>query len=136
MDTPIVKAADNKSAIEKVEEQAKKGLVLKNEEIKTVEKQIKDETSKAKSDALQARLNKAIEENAKNAVANYVADALNTDYKFDKIADSRAIANDAVAKLPEGEVKKDLAKQVVDATIVRDDYEAVTAKEDIETAKD
>lgn len=136
MDTPIVKAADNKSAIEKVEEQAKKGLVLKNEDIKTVEKQIKDETSKAKSDALQARLNKAIEENAKNAVANYVADALNTDYKFDKIADSRAIANDAVAKLPEGEVKKDLQKQVVDATVVRYDYEAVTAKEDIETAKD
>lgn len=136
MDTPIVKAADNKSAIEKVEEQAKKGLVLKNEDIKTVEKQIKDETSKAKSDALQARLNKAIEENAKNAVANYVADALNTDYKFDKIADSRAIANDAVAKLPEGEVKKDLQKQVVDATIVRYDYEAVTAKKDIETAKD
>ena len=136
MDTPIVKAADNKSAIEKVEEQAKKGLVLKNEDIKTVEKQIKDETSKAKSDALQARLNKAIEENAKNAVANYVTDALNTDYKFDKIADSRAIANDAVAKLPEGEVKKDLQKQVVDATVVRYDYEAVTAKEDIETAKD
>lgn len=128
MDTPIVKAADNKSAIEKVEAAAKNGELKKDSElVKAVEDEIKNETSVSKSNALQERLDKALELNAKKAVEKYVANATNSDYKLSNlIADANEV-QDKINLVKNTTVKTNLTDKKEAATDVRDDYEEIVA---------
>lgn len=129
MDTPIVKAADNKSAIEKVEAAAKNGELKKDSElVKAVEKQIKDETSKAKSDALQERLDKALNANLEKLAEKLVNAFLNKDFKSEKLADENKVYTEFKnAYVKDADLKAKLDKKVIDARAVRADYDKVVS---------
>ncbi len=129
MDTPIVKAADNKSAIEKVEAAAKNGELKKDSElVKAVEKQIKDETSKAKSDALQERLDKALNANLEKLAEKLVNAFLNKDFKSEKLADENKVYTEFKnAYVKDADLKAKLDKKVIDASAVRADYDKVVS---------
>ena len=125
MDTPIVKAADNKSetAVEIVERLAKTGEV-KEAEKKAADKQIADESSVAKTAELQKRLDAALKLNAEKAVANYVAKALNADFKATLLPAEKTKATTAIGFAPAAE-QAALNTKVTNAEDVRNDYEAL-----------
>lgn len=126
MDTPIVKAADNKTetAIEKVERLAKTGEV-KQADKDAAANQITDESSVAKTAELQKRLDAALKLNAEKAVANYVAKALNPDFKAAKLTTEKNDATTAINFLTAADVKTALNAKVTNAEDVRTDYEAL-----------
>lgn len=125
VDTPIVKAADNKSetAVEIVERLAKTGEV-KEAEKKAADKQIADESSVAKTAELQKRLDAALKLNAEKAVANYVAKALNADFKATLLPAEKTKATTAIGFAPAAE-QAALNTKVTNAEDVRNDYEAL-----------
>ena len=127
MDTPIVKAADNKkeTAIEIVERLAKTGEATATEKGKA-DNQITAETSVSKSNALQKRLDAALKLNAEKAVENYVAKALNADFKSTLLPAEETKATTAIGFAPAAE-QAALTTKVNDAKDVRADYDAVVA---------
>lgn len=125
MDTPIVKAADNKTKtdIEKLEESAKTGAVTATEKT-NAENQVNNEPSVAKTAELKNRLNAALKLNAEKAVANYVAKALNPDFKTALLTTEEGNANTAIGYLPLAD-QAALKAKVTDAKDVRTDYDAL-----------
>lgn len=125
MDTPIVKAADNKkeTAIEIVERLAKTGEATATEKGK-VDTDISNETSVSKSNALQNRLDAALKLNAEKAVENYVAKALNADFKSTLLPAEETKATTAIGFAPAAE-QAALTAKVNNAKDVRADYDAV-----------
>lgn len=125
MDTPIVKAADNKTetAIEKVERLAKTGEV-KQADKDAAANQITDESSVAKTAELQKRLDAALKLNAEKAVENYVAKALNADFKSTLLPAEETKATTAIGFAPAAE-QAALTAKVNNAKDVRADYDAV-----------
>lgn len=126
--TPIVDDQKTLSNIEKLERLAKTGdIKVDAKEIPAVEKEIREESSVKKSTELQERLDKALELNAKNAVAKYVANATNNDYKYSVLTGDAFRTNELVDLVKDATVKTALKAKVTDATNVRDDYEFLNA---------
>ena len=128
MDTPIVKAADNKSEtpVETVEKLAKTGEATKTQK-DAADTQIANEPSVKKSAELQKRLDAALKLNAEKAVANYVAKALDPDFKATLLTAEKTKATDAINLVKEAADKTALTTKVTNAEDVRTDYEAVVA---------
>ena len=127
-DTPVLKkvAEKNETAIEIVERLAKTGAVTATEK-GNADNQITAETSVSKSNALQKRLDAALKLNAEKAVENYVAKALNADFKSTLLLAEETKATTAINFLTAAGVKAALNAKVTDAKDVRTDYDAVVA---------
>ena len=128
MDTPIAEDQKTLSNIEKLEKLAKTGdIKVDAKEIPAVEKEIREESSVKKSAALQERLDKALELNAKKAVEEYVANATNSDYKLSNLIKDANEVQDKINLVKNTTVKTNLTDKKEAATDVRDDFEEVVA---------